>query len=69
MKVYKLNLEQKKQLELVEFIEDNFYSPTEDAEGNFFISSEEVNQTTNENYLWVKDLPQIEHKPIEKNEK
>jgi hypothetical protein len=64
MKVYKLNLQQKKQLELVEFIEDNVYSPTQDAEGNWFISEEEVNQTKDVNFLWVKDLPQIEYNPI-----
>ena len=64
MKVYKLNLHQKKQLELVEFIEDNVYSPTQDAEGNWFISLEEVNQTKDVNFLWVKDLPQIEYNPI-----
>jgi hypothetical protein len=64
MKVYKLNLQQKKQLKLVEFIEDNVYSPTQDAEGNWFISEEEVNQTKDVNFLWVKDLPQIEYNPI-----
>ena len=64
MIVYKLNLQQKKQLELVEFIKDNVYSPTQDAEGNWFISEEEVNQTKDVNFLWVKDLPQIEYNPI-----
>jgi hypothetical protein len=64
MKVYKLTLKQKKLLDGVEFLEGNFYSPTQDANGIWFISQEEVDQTTDENYLWVKDLPQIEYIPI-----
>lgn len=63
MKVYKLTTAQKNQLIGVEYIEDCKYNPIQDAANNWFISSEEVNQTTNEQFLWVKDLPQIEYNP------
>lgn len=64
MKVYKLTTAQKNQLIGVEYIEDCSYNPIQDNNGVWIISSGEVEQTTDENYLWVKDLPQIEYIPI-----
>lgn len=60
MKVFKLTATQKNKLLGVQFIEDNFYNPIQDASNNWVITEEEVNQTTDEQFLWVKDLPQIE---------
>jgi hypothetical protein len=66
MIAYKLTIAQKNQLIGVEFITDCFYNPVQDGNSNWIISIEEVEQTTNENFLWVKDLPQIEYvKPKE----
>lgn len=47
------------------FTEDSFFNPIEDNNGNFVISIEEINQCTNEEFLWVKDLTLIpyESKP------
>lgn len=64
MIVYKLTLKQKAQIEGVEFVEDNSYSPTLDGNGDWFISKEEVEQTTEEIFKWVKDLPKCEYVPI-----
>jgi hypothetical protein len=64
MIVYKLTLAQKKKLVGVEFVTDCVYNPSLDADGNWYISQEEIDQTTDENFLWVKDLPQIEYNPI-----
>jgi len=64
MKVYKLTLSQKNQLLGVEYIADCIYNHLEDANGNCIISQREVEQTIDENFLWVKDLPQIEYNPI-----
>jgi hypothetical protein len=61
MKVFKLTATQKNKLLGVEFVSDNTYSPTQDANGVWFISQEEVEQTIDENFLWVKDLPQIDY--------
>ncbi len=63
MIVYKLTPEQAEELTGQEYAKDMKFSPTEDYEGNLFISIEEVEQCVNENFMWVKDLPQIEHKP------
>jgi hypothetical protein len=68
MVVYLLTESQKNKLIGIEFIPDNFYNPIQDINKNWIISAEEVEQTTNENYLWVKDLPIIEYKPIIYNE-
>jgi hypothetical protein len=67
MIVYLLSEKQKNQLIGVEFIPNNYYNPLQDFDKNWIISTQEVEQTTNENYLWVKDLPQIKYKPIDLN--
>jgi len=63
MIVYKLTLEEAEMLVGQEYTKDLKFSPTEDADGNWFISIEEIEQCDNEKFMWVKDLPQIEHKP------
>lgn len=66
MKVFKLTTTQKKKLLGVEYLENCTYNPIQDNNGVWIITSEEVEQTTDENYLWVKDLPQIEYvRPVE----
>jgi hypothetical protein len=67
MIVYLLSEKQKNQLIGIEFIPNNYYNPLQDFDKNWIISAQEVEQTTDENYLWVKDLPQIEYKPINLN--
>jgi hypothetical protein len=67
MVVYLLTEKEKNKLLGVEFIPDNLYNPIQDIDKNWIISAQEVEQTTNENYLWVKDLPQIKYKPIDLN--
>jgi hypothetical protein len=42
---------------------DSYFNPIEDADNNWVISQEEMNQCVNPNFLWVKDLPLIEYKP------
>jgi hypothetical protein len=45
----------------VEFIPDNYFNPIQDADGNWIISIEEVQQCSID---WVKLLPLITYKPI-----
>jgi uncharacterized protein (UPF0262 family) len=59
--VHQLTEEQAQSLVGVDFVEDNYFNPIEDADGNYVISIEEVEQTSIE---WVKSLPLIEYKPI-----
>lgn len=61
MIVYQLTEEQAQSLIGVEFIPDNYFNPIQDADGNWIISIEEVQQCSIE---WVKLLPLITYKPI-----
>jgi hypothetical protein len=61
MQVYLLTNEQADSIRGVEFIPDNIFNPIQDADGNWIISIEEVNQCSIE---WVKLLPPIDYNPI-----
>lgn len=64
MEVYKLTTEQKEALIGQTYDGLQYFNPVLDAENNWFISIEEVNQCTNELFQWVKDLPLIEYNPV-----
>lgn len=61
MMVAKLTPEQAEQLKGVQFIQDNYFNPIQDKNGNWIISIEEVEQC---NIEWVKLLPLINYEPI-----
>lgn len=61
IQVAKLTEEQAEQLNGVQFINGNYFNPILDADGNYIISLEEVEQCDIE---WVKLLPLIEFKQI-----
>ncbi len=67
MKVYKLTTEQKEDLIGQTYDGLQYFNPVLDADGNWFISIEEVNQCINELFQWVKDLPLITYNPIKMN--
>jgi len=60
--VAQLTQEQAEQLQGVEFAPDSFFNPIQDANGNYIISLEEVEQC---DIQWVKELPRIEYLPKE----
>lgn len=62
MIVAQLTPEQAEQLKGVEFVQDNFFNPIQDLNGNYIISLEEQEQC---NIQWVKDLQRIEYLPKE----
>ena len=65
MKVRKLNLEQKDLLIGQTWDGVQYFNPTLDADGNWFISNEEVNGCTHEGVnQWIHDLQEIDHNPI-----
>ena len=64
MNVYKLTTEQKEALNGQTYDGLQYFNPVLDAEGNWFISIEEVNNCTNESFQWVKYLPLIEYNPV-----
>lgn len=47
-----------------EFAKDSYFNPILDADGDIVISEEEVEQCTNPDFQFVKDLPQKEFKPV-----
>ena len=61
MEVYLLTEEQAESLIGIQFMPDNYFNPIVDADGNYIISIEEVEQCSVE---WVKALPLITYKPI-----
>ena len=63
MEVGLLTVEQKDQIIGQWFAPDSYFNPIQDADDNWIISQEEMNQCVNPDFLWVKDLPLIEYKP------
>ena len=57
--VYLLTIEQKDTIQGQPYNADQLFNPVADADGNYIISQQEVQGTTNPTYLWVKDLPWI----------
>jgi len=60
-----LTEEQKDQLVGQTYDGVQYFNPTLDAEGNWFISNEEVDNCTHQGVTeWIHDLPQIPHNPV-----
>lgn len=65
MKVRQLTVEQKKQLVGQTYDGVQYFNPVLDADGNWFISVEEVNGCTNEGMVeWIHELQEIDYNPI-----
>jgi hypothetical protein len=61
MEVGLLTIEQKNQLVDVMYLPDVYYNPIQDCNDNWIISTQEMDLTTDENFLWIKTLPLIEY--------
>jgi len=61
---YKLETQQKDLLVGQQFAPDEYFNPVPDIDGVFFIFSGEVDGCTNEEFMWVKDLPEAEYVPL-----
>ena len=65
MKVRQITTEQKDFLIGQTWDGVQYFNPTIDADGNWFISNEEVNGCTHESVNeWIHELVEIEHNPI-----
>ena len=65
MNVYKLTIEQKDQLIGQTFDGVQYFNPNQDADGNWFISQECVDQCIHEGiHEWIHDLPLIAYNPV-----
>lgn len=58
-----LTIKQKDQLVGTWYAPDSFYNPIQDINDNWVISVEEMQNTTNPDTLWVKDLDLIIYEP------
>jgi hypothetical protein len=58
-----LTIEQKDELIGQWYDSDSYFNPIQDANDNWIISTEEIDQCINPDLLWVKDLPLIEYIP------
>lgn len=58
-----LTIEQKDMLVGQLFSPDSYFNPIQDADDNWIISTEEMEQCINEEFMWVNDLSLIEYKP------
>ena len=58
-----LTINQKDQLVGIEYSADSYYNPIQDTNDNWIISVQEMQNTTNPNTLWVKDLDLITYEP------
>lgn len=58
-----LTIDQKEQLVGKEYCQDSYYNPIQDINDNWIISVEEMQNTTNPDTLWVKDLELITYDP------
>lgn len=58
-----LTIEQKDELVGQWYDSDSYFNPIQDANDNWIISTEEIDQCINPDLLWVKDLPLIEYIP------
>lgn len=61
IQVHLLTEEQAQSLIGVEFMPYSFFNPIQDADNNWIISQEEVNQCS---FKWVKELPLTPYNPI-----
>lgn len=56
-----LTLEQKNKLVGIEYTTDIYFNPVLDINDNWVITLDEIENLTNIEYNWVKDLPIIEY--------
>jgi hypothetical protein len=61
--VNKLTETQKEQLVGQWYDSDSYFNPIQDINDNWVISIEEMHDCVNPDFMWVKDLEQIEYQP------
>lgn len=58
-----LTLQQKEDLVGQVYAPDSYFYPIQDADDNWIISTEEIDNCINSAFFWVKSLPLITYKP------
>jgi hypothetical protein len=60
---YKLDTKQRDELVGQQFAPDSYFNPVPDIDGVYFIFKGEVDNCVNEEFMWVKELPEAEYVP------
>jgi hypothetical protein len=60
---YKLDTQQRDELVGQQFAPDSYFNPVPDIDGVYFIFEGEVDNCVNEEFMWVKELPEAEYVP------
>ena len=60
-----LTIEEKDLLVGQQYAPDSYFNPIQDANDNWVISQEEINQNVNEEFSWLSSLELIEYQPKE----
>jgi hypothetical protein len=63
MKVGKLTLEQKESITGQLYAPDSYFNPIQNKNNNWVISKQEIDECISQEFMWVKDLPQIDYEP------
>jgi hypothetical protein len=63
MEVLLLTEQQKDLLVGQLYTDDSYFNPIQDIDDNWIISLEERNFCTNDEFMWVNELPVIEYRP------
>ena len=63
MKVGKLTIKQKNQIAEQLYAKDSYFNPIQDKNNNWVISKQEIDECIAQEFIWVKDLPQIDYEP------
>jgi hypothetical protein len=63
MKVGLLTLEQKQAIAGQLYAPDSYFNPIQDLNNNWVISTQEMDDCVVDEFMWVKDLPQIDFEP------
>jgi hypothetical protein len=63
MKVGLLTTEQKNSLVNKLYAPDSYFNPIQDINDDWVISTQEIDECVVEEFLWVKELPQIDFEP------
>ena len=58
-----LTIEQKEELVGIEYEPFSYFNPVQDGNGDWIISTVEMDDNINPDVMWVKDLPLIEWVP------
>ena len=59
-----LTIEEKDLLLGQQYAPDSYFNPIQDSVGDWVISTEEINQNTNEEFNWLNDINLIEYSPV-----